>query len=53
MNQNNVKVGAFGAELLTAHLARRDLGLPDAVKTMLVESEWVDGRSLRPTEFLV
>jgi LacI family transcriptional regulator len=53
MNQNNVKVGAFGAEMLTAHLARRDLGLPDAVKTMLVESEWVDGRSLRPTEFLV
>jgi hypothetical protein len=40
-------------ELLTAHLARRDLGLPDAVKTMLVESEWIDGKSLRPGEFLV
>ena len=53
MNQHNDKVGSFGAELLTAHLARRDLGLPDAVKTMLVESEWVDGKSLRPTEFLV
>ena len=53
MNQHNDKVGSFGAELLTAHLARRELGLPDAVKTMLVESEWVDGRSLRPTEFLV
>jgi len=52
MNQHNDKVGSFGAELLTAHLARRDLGLPDAVKTMLVESEWVDGRSLRATEFL-
>jgi len=52
MNQHNDKVGSFGAELLTAHLARRDLGLPDAVKTMLVESEWVDGKSLRPAEFL-
>ena len=53
MNQHNDKVGSFGAELLTAHLARRDLGLPDAVKTMLVESEWIDGKSLRPGEFLV
>lgn len=52
-NQHNDLVGSFGAELLTAHLARRDLGLPQAAKTMLVESEWVDGRSLRPTEFLV
>ena len=52
MNQHNDKVGVFGAELLTAHLARRELGLPDAVKTMLVESEWVEGRSLRPAEFL-
>jgi len=53
MNQHNDLVGVFGAELLTAHLARRDLGLPRAVKTMLVESEWVEGRSLRPAEFLV
>lgn len=53
LNQRNDKVGEFGVDLLTAHLARRDLGLPDAAKTMLVESEWVDGRSLRPTEFLV
>ena len=52
-NQHNDLVGVFGADLLTAHLARRDLGLPEAVKTMLVESEWVDGRSLRPAEFLV
>ena len=29
------------------------LGLPNAVKTMLVESEWVEGRSLRAAEFLV
>ena len=53
MNQHNDLVGAFGADLLTAHLARRELGLPSAVKTMLVESEWVEGRSLRPAEFLV
>ena len=53
MNQHNDLVGAFGADLLTAHLARRDLGLPEAVKTMLVESEWVEGKSLRPSEFLV
>ena len=52
MNQHNDKVGTFGVELLTAHLARRDLGLPNAAKTMLVESEWVDGKSLRPAEFL-
>lgn len=53
MNQHNDLVGAFGADMLTAHLARRELGLPEAVKTMLVESEWVEGRSLRPEEFLV
>lgn len=53
MNQHNDKAGSFGAELLTAHLARRELGLPNAVKTILVESEWVEGRSLRPAEFLV
>ena len=47
-----VKVNVNG-DLLTAHLARRELGLPSAVKTMLVESEWVEGRSLRATEFLV
>ena len=52
MNQHNDLVGVFGVDLLTAHLARRDLGLPAAAKTMLVESEWVDGRSLRPSEFL-
>lgn len=52
MNQHNDTVGSFGADLLTAHLARRDLGLPDAAKTMLVESGWVDGKSLKPGEFL-
>lgn len=52
MNQRNDKVGSFGAEMLTAHLARRDLGLPEAVKTMLVESEWVEGKSLQPDQFL-
>ena len=53
MNQHNPMVGSFGADLLTAHLARRDLGLPEAAKTMLVESEWVEGRSLKPADFLV
>lgn len=51
MNQHNDTVGSFGADLLTAHLARRELGLPDAAKTMLVESEWVEGKSLKPAEF--
>ena len=52
MNQHNDLVGAYGVDLLTAHLARRDIGLPLSAKTMLVESEWVDGVSMRPEEFL-
>ncbi|NCW27905.1 MAG: LacI family transcriptional regulator [Verrucomicrobia bacterium] len=52
MNQHNDLVGAYGVDLLTAHLARRDIGLPRSAKTMLVESEWVDGLSMRPEEFL-
>ncbi|NBS14483.1 MAG: LacI family transcriptional regulator [Verrucomicrobia bacterium] len=51
MNQRNEMVGAFGADLLTAHMARGEKGLPDSAKTMLVESEWVDGLSLRPDKF--
>lgn len=53
MNQRNEMVGAFGADLLTAHMARGEKGIPPSAKTMLVESEWVEGKSLRPAEFLI
>lgn len=52
MNQRNELVGAFGVDLLTAHMSRGEKGVPPSVKTMLLESQWVEGRSLRPTEFL-
>ena len=51
MNQHNDLVGVYGVDLLTAHLSRREIGLPSSAKTLLVESEWVDGASLRPEEF--
>ncbi len=51
MNQNNILVGWAAVDLMTAHLTRRDLGLPVAVKTMVLESNWVDGKSLHPKMF--
>lgn len=53
MNQRNEMVGAFGADLLTAHMARGEKGIPPSAKTMLVESEWEEGKSLRAAEFLI
>jgi len=53
MDQRNEMVGAFGVDLLTAHLSRGERGIPASAKTMLVESRWVDGKSLRPAEFLI
>lgn len=52
MNQNNDLVGVYGVDLLTAHLSRREIGLPSSVKTLLVESKWIEGSSMRPEEFL-
>lgn len=53
MNQHNDLVGVYGVDLLTAHLSRREIGLPSSAKTLLVESEWIEGSSMRPEEFLV
>lgn len=52
MNQHNDLVGVYGVDLLTAHLSRRETGLPYSAKTLLVESEWVEGSSTKPGEFL-
>ena len=52
MNQHNDLVGVYGVDLLTAHLSRREIGLPSSAKTLLVESEWVEGISMRPEDFL-
>lgn len=52
MNQNNRSVGSSGADVLMAHLMRRELDLPPFAKTLLVESSWQDGASMRPAEFL-
>ena len=52
MNQHNNLVGVCGVDMLTAHLSRREIGLPSAAKTLLVESDWVEGLSMKPEEFL-
>ena len=52
MNQRNELVGAFGVDLLTAHMSRGEKGIPPSAKTMLLESQWVEGRSLQPADFL-
>ena len=55
LQQNQLLMGAWAVELLAARLANCDLGIPENPRLELVESEWVDGPSLRaraPTQLL-
>lgn len=47
LQQNQRLMGAWAVELLAARIANNDLGIPATPRTELVESEWVDGKTLR------
>ncbi|MEO6567860.1 MAG: LacI family DNA-binding transcriptional regulator [Opitutaceae bacterium] len=47
MRQNQSHLGAWAVELLAARIANRDFGIPGNPRIEMVESEWIDGRSLR------
>ena len=47
LQQNQRLMGSWAVELLAARIANRDLGIPVNPRTELVESEWIDGDSLR------
>ncbi|MCF3650030.1 LacI family DNA-binding transcriptional regulator [Synoicihabitans lomoniglobus] len=47
MQQNQALMGAWAVELLAARIANRDFGIPQTPRVEMVESEWVDGPSLR------
>lgn len=47
LQQNQRLMGSWAVELLAARLANRDLGIPVNPRTEMVESEWINGDSLR------
>jgi DNA-binding LacI/PurR family transcriptional regulator len=47
LQQNQRVMGAWAVELLAARIANRDYGIPREPRTELVESEWINGPSLR------
>ena len=48
LQQNQELMGAWAIELLVARLLNGDLGIPAHPRIEMVESEWVEGTSLRP-----
>ena len=47
LQQNQRVMGAWAVELLAARIANRDFGIPATPRIEMVESEWIDGPSLR------
>jgi len=47
MQQNQRLMGAWSVELLAARVMNLDVGIPVHPRIELVESEWINGRSLR------
>lgn len=48
LQQNQQLMGAWAVELLAARIANRDFGIPANPRTEMVESNWIEGGSLRP-----
>jgi LacI family transcriptional regulator len=48
MQQNQPLMGAWAVELLAARIANRDFGIPSHPRIEMVESRWIEGRTLRP-----
>lgn len=47
MNQNNDHVGVAALDMLVGALHRAELGLPAFAKSMMIESDWVPGATVR------
>lgn len=47
MQQNQALMGAWAVELLEARIMHQDFGIPHNPRIEMVESEWIDGASLR------
>lgn len=47
MNQKNELVGSSAIDLLVGQLHRNEIGTPDFPKCVMVESQWVAGKTLR------
>lgn len=48
MDQNNPLAGAAAVDLLLAQIRRNEAGIPSHPHTVLIESTWRDGGSVRP-----
>ena len=46
LQQNQPLMGAWAVELLEARITNHDLGIPSNPRIEMVESHWIDGRSL-------
>jgi LacI family transcriptional regulator len=47
MQQNQADIGSWAVELVLARIAHQDLGIPTHPRIEMVESEWVEGTTLR------
>lgn len=47
MQENQNLMGAWAVEMLLARIMNQDLGIPDHPRIEMVESQWIEGRSLR------
>lgn len=50
MNQNNEHVGVAALDMLVGALHRAESGIPAFAKSMMIESDWVPGASVRPKQ---
>lgn len=50
VHENTRRVGEIALEFLTALVQRGERGLPHPPQRLLVEGEWVEGRTLRPNK---
>jgi LacI family transcriptional regulator len=48
MQQNQPLMGAWVVELLASRIANNDFGIPVHPRTEMVESRWIEGKTLRP-----
>ncbi len=48
LQENQQMMGAWAVELLVARLMNSDLGIPSTPRIEMVESNWIDGRTLPP-----
>jgi LacI family transcriptional regulator len=48
MNQNNDLVGAAAVDLVVGELHRNEAGIPTYPKCVMIESQWIEGTTLKP-----